>query len=619
MGNRAVGHRIGQAWIVVLVIVASAAAFAGCGSAASPAPSTPAATVVPAATSTPVGTVIPMPSELTEEQRRAVVTIPDPADATKPLAHLVGTRDLTADELAQAFRDDASFAALESDAVKRGFGKAVAAADLTYDNGVTVTIAELGSTRDALRFAFRSSPPKPHYLLVEIDRDGKRITAHDQNGTVSLDLATGETTFAESPTAHHSCSFLHCFHTALLICMDIPIYGEVVGAMCSGCIELMLSGVGAPLGAPVCLTCLATAVATLGASAWVCDDDPCGFCSSDSCGTAEPASEDSCTWWVGPADPVTGNASWISRVNYGYACHGIETGSWPFLDPSYENTQCERWSASGGLVTACPYGCAPAPSGDTRSRACLPPPSTCNPLTCTGETAVGVQACAVRPDDGKSVVTREYEVEGCAAAANGQTCGTTTETRVLEVCAGECSSDGRTCEAPQCDPATCSREVAEGDQVCRLGHVTQPTRRYACNATRTACESAVYDKPIQLCTAGCATDGTHCAGPGGGRTDTYTLAGNVYAAVSPDAYAVCPACTFRLSDTGGTFTVTSAANGSFSVSDVPSGSYRVERQCNGSTWVAGNAPWDVSLGYAAVSVPTTGAVDVLLPKCPSQK
>lgn len=609
MGNRAVGRRVGGAWVVVLVIVASVAAFAGCGSGASPAPSTPAA-----------ATGFPMPSGLTEEQRQAVVTIPDPGDATKPLAHLVGTpRDLTADELAQALRDDAAFAALENDAVGRGFGKAVVATDLTYDNGVTVTIAALGSSTDALRFAFRSSPPRPHYLLVEIDRDGKQITAHDQNGTVSLDLTTGETTFAESPTAHHSCSFLHCFRTALSICGDIPLYGDLVQTMCEGCLPLLASGVGAALGAPVCIACIATAVAALGASAWVCDDDPCGYCMSDSCGTAEPASEDGCTWWVGPADPLTGNASWISRVNYGYACNGIETGSWPFYDKSYENTQCQRWSASAGLVTPCPYGCAPPASGDTRSRACMPSPSVCDPSACTGETAVGGQACAVQPEDGKSVVTRNYEVRACADAVNGQACGTTTEQRVVEVCPGACSADGQTCEVARCDPATCAREVPEGDQVCRLGHVTQPTRRYACNLTRTACESGVYDKPIQLCTAGCATDGEHCAGPGGGRTDTYTVAGRVYAALSPDLYDLCPACTVRLSDALGTFTVTSAANASFSVTDVPSGTYRVERLCGGSTWVAGHAPWDVSLGYAAVTVPTTGAVDILLPKCPSQK
>jgi len=67
-----------------------------------------------------------MPSGLTAEQREAVVTIPDPADATKPLARLVGTRDLTADELARALRDDAAFAALQDDAVRRGIGTAVA-------------------------------------------------------------------------------------------------------------------------------------------------------------------------------------------------------------------------------------------------------------------------------------------------------------------------------------------------------------------------------------------------------------------------------------------------------------------------------------------------------------
>ena len=120
---------------------------------------------------------------------------------------------------------------------------------------------------------------------------------------------------------------------------------------------------------------------------------------------------------------------------------------------------------------------------------------------------------------------------------------------------------------------------------------------------------------IETCTA-CDPDGRHCAGPGGGGTGPYTVTGKVYAALSPDTYDVCPACTFRLSDTGSAFTVTSAADASFSVTEVPPGSYRVERQCDGSTWVAGHGPWDVSLGYAAVTVPATGAVDVLLPRCP---
>jgi hypothetical protein len=243
-------------------------------------------------------------------------------------------------------------------------------------------------------------------------------------------------------------------------------------------------------------------------------------------------------------------------------------------------------------------------------------PSTCDPAACSGEMPVGVQACSVRPDDGKSVVTRDYDVRGCVAAANGQACATTTETRVLEECPGACALDGRTCQVQQCDAATCAREEPAGAQVCRLGRVVQPTRRYFCNLTGTACDSVVRDELIQACPAGCAADGTHCRGPDGGRTDTSTVTGKVLAALSPDAYDLCPTCTFRLRGAVDSFTVTSAANASFSLADVPSGSYRLERLC-GSTWLPGHAPWDALLGYAAVAVPTTGEVDVLLPKCPS--
>jgi hypothetical protein len=622
VGRRGYGRRVATARVAGLLMVASAVVFAACGSGASP---TPSAIVQPpssALASTPASasssasaTGFPMPSGLTPAQREAVVTIPDPGDTSKPLAHLAAMRDLSPDELATALREDPSFAALENDALRRGFGKAVAAVDLAYDNGVTVTVAALGTGKDVFRFALRSSFPQPRYLLVEIDRGGKRITAYDVNGTVSLDLTTGKSTFDESPTAHHSCSFLHCFQTALWICMAIPVYGEVVGVTCEGCIELTGSGIGAALGAPVCLTCIATVVATLGASAWVCNDDPCGLCHSDSCGTAEPASEDHCTWWVGPPDPVTGNASWISRVNYGYACNGIETG--PFgTGNSYEHTQCQQWSASGGLVTPCPFGCASPPPGDTSSRACMASPSVCDPSTCTGETPVGVQACSVRADDGASIVTRDYEVRGCTAAANGETCGTTTETRVLEECAGACAADGRSCEVAACDPATCNREENAGAQVCRAAHVTQPTRVYRCGPVSGTCESTVVDKPIQVCGAGCAADGQHCAGPGGGRTDTYAVTGGVWEAISPDAYDRCLTCTIRFSsEDGASFTAISGTDGGYSLSDVPSGTYRVERKCGG-TWTAAHGPWDAALGYAAVTVPVTGNVDVLVPKCP---
>jgi hypothetical protein len=245
-------------------------------------------------------------------------------------------------------------------------------------------------------------------------------------------------------------------------------------------------------------------------------------------------------------------------------------------------------------------------------------PSACDPAACTGETAVDVRACSIRPDDGKSVVLQNYEVQGCVDALNGRTCGTTTESRVVEVCPGPCSADGQSCEVQACSPATCAREVAEGNPVCAGGVLTQPTRRYACNASRTACESGLYNKSIQACPAGCSADGTSCAEPGGGGAGTYSVTGNVSAALSR-GNAVCPACGFRLSGTGGTFNVMSTVTGAFSVSGMPAGSYRVERLCASVAPVAGLEPMDASLGYAAVTVPATGAVDVLLPKCPTQK
>ena len=260
--------------------------------------------------------------------------IPDPGDPAKPLATLVETKALTADEVARQLREDASFAALEADAVARGFGKIASATDLVYDNGVTVTVAPLGTcSGDVLRFAYRSSKPKAHYLLAELDQVAGRLTTYDENGTMSIDLTTGKSSAVESPTAHHSCSFLHCFNTAMEVANSAPAYGWLSEKICKGCAEavanawILGTAVGdALLGVP-CVACLATMTAALSASVWVCLDDPCELCMSDACGQSDLGSDPPtfCVEGIASPDPETGSTAGRYWLEQRYHCLGITT------------------------------------------------------------------------------------------------------------------------------------------------------------------------------------------------------------------------------------------------------------------------------------------------------
>jgi hypothetical protein len=503
----------GLARLAALAVAASLIGVAACGG---PLDGTPAPTPTPTSTLSAAG--LEFPPGLTEEQKAAVLRIADPGDPTKLLATLVEARTLTADELALDLRGDASFAALEADAVARGFGRIAAAVDLVYDNGVTVTAAPLGTcSADVLRLAYRSSAPKSHYLLAELDQVAGRLTTWDENGTVTLDLATGKSSAVESPDAQHSCSFLHCFNTAMEVAASAPLYGLLSEKVCKACgtavtaAWIAVTPVGeALLGVP-CVACLATLTAAFSASLWVCIDDPCELCMSDACGETGSGSDPPilCASYGFPPDPETGSTAGRYWADGAYVCEGIELRHeyfW-FGDeiPDYSDTQCVFRPDVTGPVQSCPYGCASPAPGDSASRTCQAAPSVCDPATCKGTTVTaGTQTCSLRPD-GTYAATQPVQVNGCVDVANGQTCGVV-ETRITTTKCGPCGCNGTSCR--------CLADHALNDPVCSevngRSEVTQNWTHCEWIAASQTCREAIVPRVTPCGTAGCSSDGKSC-------------------------------------------------------------------------------------------------------------
>lgn len=508
----------GLARMAALALAASLIGVAACGG-------PPGGTSTP--TSPPSVAGLQFPPGLTEEQKAAVLRIADPRDPTKSLATLVEARTLTADELALDLREDASFAALEADAVARGFGPIASAVDLVYDNGVTVTAAPLGTcSADVLRLAYRSSAPKSHYVLAELDRVAGRLTTWDENGTVSLDLATGESSAVESPDAHHSCSFLHCFTTALEIAYSAPVFGWLSEEACTGCADAVAEAwiLGTPVGEAFlevsCVACFVTLSAALLASIWVCKDDACNLCTDDSCGESDSTSGSDPPIFCGSYDvfppDTTGSTAGRYWVEGGYVCEGIATHKkYILFGPKvadYRGTQCVLEPAVTGPVQRCPYGCASPAPGDTASRTCQAEPSVCDPDACDGTTVIaGTQTCSLQPD-GTYAVTQQVEVDGCVDVANGQTCGVVaTRTDVTTRCPSGC--DGTSC-------AGCPADQRQGGPVCHQVsgdyatpryEVTQEWTHYTWNAASQTCLQSTRQEQVAFCgTAGCSSDGKSC-------------------------------------------------------------------------------------------------------------
>lgn len=474
----------------------------------------------------PEVTGLTWPDSTGSDEVAAVSTVPDPGDRASALATLVEVQPLTDVELTEELAEDAAFAALDADAVARRFGSIESAVDLIYDNGVTVTAGTLGtSSGDRLRVAYRSGQPQPHYLIADLDRTTNRLTTYDENGTVTVDLTTGESTAVESPTAHHSCSFLHCFDTALTIVLDVPGYGWVADKVCTACAGAVESAwiLGTPIGEALagasCIACVAALGAALASSAWVCADDPCDFCMTDDCGEADGGVEYRCdAEGVFGADADTGSTAGRYWAESAYTCEGITTahvGWWIFGQDvtEYRGTQCVETLLTGP-AEACPFGCADPAPGESVSRTCQSPPSECDPNECQGRSTVSGTLECIEFSDGTGQVTQQVEVAGCVDAANGQECGVVaTQTEIVATCPQGCSDSGAAC-------AGCPADRMVGDPVCRrvLERVGAPYAvfqqwvHYTWDPALQECVQSTYEREVDYCgTAGCAANGSECS------------------------------------------------------------------------------------------------------------
>jgi hypothetical protein len=487
-------------------------------------------------TPTPPSSGLDLPSDLSDEQKAAILQIPNLTDETEPLATFVSQKALSEDEVRSTIESDARFVELEALAKHAGFGAPSAGVELQYDNGITVTAAVLDSPNGGLAVAMRETGSTPVYVVLHLASDGRTVTEYNSEGTITLDLETLKGSEVDTPDAHHSCRTGHCIWAALTWLYDSA-YGYVVGRICNACIEavaaeIVTAGASTVITIPSCITCIPALAAAGIASAVVCYDDPCSYCQDNTCGDPPMSHEEHCAWLVGPTDPTTGISASVTGVDTGYECVGIKQKLLGGND--YSETECQYSSKSTGIVRACPYGCAEVAPGDTVSRDCAVL-STCDPKTCTGEIE-GDPYCVEVDPPGKDVLKRDYEVRGCVPTANGgSVCQSRTEARQFTECDNGCNPDGIHCAQPMvratpqatpestaCDPATCNGERPVGDPVCtldpggRTGRVTQQYERCTCQVLQrqpqSSCECVPIPSKVTGCPTGCAADGKSCAG-----------------------------------------------------------------------------------------------------------
>jgi hypothetical protein len=522
--------RVAGLLLVCALVIAFAASCGGGG--------------VPKGTPTPAPGGLDLPADLTEEQRAAVLQIRDLTDETEPLATFVSQRALSEDEVRATIEGDAQFVELEALAKSAGFGAATAGLELQYDNGVTVTAAVLDSPEGGLALAMRETGATPVYIVVHLASDGRTVTEYTSEGTITLDTETLKGSEVDTPDAHHSCRTGHCIWAALTWLYD-SWYGFIVEKICRACMdavaaEILSAGASTVITIPSCIACIPGLAAAGIASAIVCYDAPCSYCTDNSCGDPPMAHEEYCAWQVGPRDPVTGISASVTGANTGYQCVGIKQKLLGGED--YSETECQYSSESTGIVRSCPYGCADVAPGDTASRDCAEL-STCDPATCNSEEEKGDPYCVPMPAPDRDVIKRDYEIRECVPTANGgSTCQPRTEAREIAECALGCAPDGEHCLAqatprvtpritPEatpspgstaCDPATCNGERPVGDPVCtldpggRTGRVTQQYERCACQVLelqpQSSCECVPIAPKVTGCPTGCAADGKSCAG-----------------------------------------------------------------------------------------------------------
>jgi hypothetical protein len=90
------------------------------------------------------------------------------------------------------------------------------------------------------------------------------------------------------------------------------------------------------------------------------------------------------------------------------------------------------------------------------------------------------------------------------------------------------------------------------------------------------------------------------------------------AAGTADAYTPCASCDVRLVVLRGpVYNVRSTSSGEFRLPSVEPGSYLLYRVC-GETLLDAHSPWLADEDHAGIAVPTSGPVDILVPRCPGR-
>ena len=480
-------------------------------------------------TPTPAG--LELPADLSDEQKAAILQIPNLADETEPLATFVSQKALPEDEMRATIEGDAQFVELEALAKSAGFGPATAGVELQYDNGIKVTAAVLDSPEGGLALAMRETGSTPVYVVLHLASDGRTVTEYNSEGTITLDIETLKGSEVDAPDAHHSCRTGHCIWAALTWLSDTW-YGEIVAHICGACIEavaaeIVTAGASTVIAIPACIVCIPALAAAGIAPAIVCYDAPCSYCMDNTCGDPAMSHDVYCARGVGPSDPNTGISASVTNADTGYECVGITKEL--FGGDDLSESECEYSSKPTGIVRPCPYGCAEVAPGDTESRDCA---SICNSATCNSEEEKGDPYCVhVAPPD-KDVIKRAYDVQRCVDTPDGgSTCQWKTEAREIAECDFGCA-DSLHCAQPTpspessgCGPATCPSERPVDDPVCttnpggRTSQVTQHYEQCACRPVQgepgeSTCECVPEALPkVTVCTEGCA-DGRSCAAPG---------------------------------------------------------------------------------------------------------
>ena len=415
-------------------------------------------------------------------------------------------------------------------------------------------------------------PPDAVFIARPVLENGKlvRVDLTSERGELTLDVATGKVNLADAK--YGSCASWNCLAGAVAFWWEdnstaMDGYWGTAGELCMDCIVLPLSQ------AVTCPLCAAWIGAPIVASVTNCTVWPCDLCVSDSCHAPEYENQHcvtqngssfvrrSVTPWV-CENPKTQQSECVQGTTVteilercAWGCRpgsptcqfpleclvGLQDCPWIWSPGSfcagaavvttYQKQRCVgsgngQWGTCvpivGGMESQtmpCAYGCADGK--------CQPPP-TCDSADCERfEKPLGEPSCVVRPDDGRSVIVQQVDHYQCVTVQprtavpsswpEGKTCAPVTETRAVETCPGECTTDGKAC-APTCTPSACDATVP-GATSCGYDYLRY--KRYqrfetkACQPAATGGSSCavVGDdlREVGLCKWGCTADASDCA------------------------------------------------------------------------------------------------------------